>query len=192
MGYRDASEKGLEVAKDCASQLAKEGFVIVSGHAAGVDQHTHFSALEVGGNTIIVLPEGLLNFNIKKFLKPVWDEERVLVISEFVPNAIWSASNAMQRNRTIIGLSQAMILIEAGKNGGSMDAGLKTLKLKKKLYAPVYENMPENAVGNEILLKKGALPIQKKRSSGKANLDNLKIYLENFQLPEDGKQLSLI
>lgn len=191
-GSRKASDKGLEVARDCAEQLARKEFVIVSGHAAGVDQQTHHAALEAGGYTIIVLPEGLLNFKIKKFLKPVWDEERVLVISEFVPNAKWMASRAMQRNLTIIGLSQAMILIEAGKNGGSMDAGNKTLKMNKRLYAPVYENMPEYAIGNQLLREQGALPIMKNKKTGKAHLEKLTEYLNNFEMPSTGEQLSLI
>jgi len=172
-GSRNASDKGLEVAKDCASQLAKNNIVIVSGHAAGVDQTTHFAALESGGATIIVLPEGLLNFKIRESLKNVWDWNRVLVISEFSPKAIWTASRAMQRNSTIIGLSIAMILIEAGRTGGSIDAGKKTLAMKRRLYIPVYEGMPESAVGNRILLKNGAIELKKSRSTGKANLADI-------------------
>lgn len=191
-GSRKASEKGLEVARDCAEQLARKGFVIVSGYAAGVDETTHYAALKAGGYTIIVLPEGLLNFKIKKFLKPVWDESRVLVISEFSPNAIWTVSRAMQRNQTIIGLSQAMILIEAGKNGGSMDAGNKTLKMNKRLYAPVYEDMPEYAEGNQLLLNRGALAIKKNKNTGKAKLEKMNEYLASYKMPSSGDQLSLI
>lgn len=172
-GSRNASQRGLEVAKDCAEQLAKKNIVITSGHAAGIDQTTHFEALFSGGLTIIVLPEGLLNFQIRKILKPVWDWDRVLIISEFIPNAIWSTSRAMQRNKTIIGLSDAMILIEAGRNGGSMDAGRKTLALHRRLYIPVYEGMPESAVGNRILLQGGAMELKRTPKTGRANLEHL-------------------
>ena len=193
-GSRKASNKGLQVAMDCVKQLAEKEIVIISGHAAGIDQKTHYTALESGGSTIIVLPEGILNFKIRKSFKVVWDWKRVLVISEYLPNASWNAFHAMQRNKTIIGLSNAMILIEAGKNGGSMAAGIKTLEMNKKLYAPIYEGMPDFAVGNQILLKKGAIPLGKSRDTGKANLKNLFNFLDEYiSIPTtNNKQLSLL
>lgn len=191
-GSRKASDRGLDVAKDCASQLANEGIAIVSGHAAGVDQQTHYAALETGGSTIIVLPEGLLNFRRRKILDAVWDYDRVLVISEFAPNARWTASRAMQRNKTIIALSKAMILIEAGKRGGSMDAGKKTLAMKKMLYAPVYEGMPDFAVGNQILLQQGAVPLMRNKNTGKASLTKLINSLKSNEKPLHNKQLGLL
>ena len=66
-----------------------------------------------------------MNFRIRKNLKDVWDWKRTLVISEFLPSDCRTASRAMQRYQTIIGLSNAMILIASGKNGGSIAAGLK-------------------------------------------------------------------
>lgn len=172
-GSRKASSKGFEVTEDCVEQLVDEKITIVSGYASGIDQQAHHSALSNGGATIIILPEGIKGFRIKKELKEVWDWDRVLVISEFLPNAIWSSSRAMQRNNTIIGLSDLMILIEAGDKGGSLDAGMKTLQLKKYLFAPLYENMPESAIGNKILLDRGAFPLKKKATTLKANLDQL-------------------
>src|SRR6185312_7266471 len=147
-GSRKASSKGLDVAKDCVEQLVSKDLVIVSGYAAGVDQETHYTALKNNGSTIIVLPEGIEFFRIKKELKEIWDWDRVLILSEFFPNSIWSTGRAMQRNNTIIGLSDVMILIESGETGGSMEAGKKTLELKKYLFAPIYEGMPESAIGN--------------------------------------------
>ena len=172
-GSRNASDRGLEIAKDCANQLAEKGITVISGHAAGVDQATHFEALVSGGSTIIVLPEGIFNFRIRKALRPVWNWDKVLVISEFLPHAIWSTSRAMQRNKTIIGLSDVMVLIEAGKNGGSMDAGRKSLALGHNLYVPVYEGMPESAIGNRILLQTGALELKRHKSTDRANLERL-------------------
>lgn len=170
-GSRKASTKGIEVAKDISQQVATKNIVVVSGYASGIDQETHYWALKEGGETIIVLPEGLGNFNIKKQMKDIWDWNRILVISEFMPNEIWSVSRAMQRNTTIIALSDVMFLIEAKIKGGSIDAGEKTLKLNKPLFAPVYQGMPEEASGNQYLLNKGAYPLKKKRETNRANLD---------------------
>lgn len=170
-GSRKATPKGLNVTQDISNQVSNNDIVVVSGYASGIDQQAHYWALKNNGATIIVLPEGINNFKIKKYLKPVWDWNRVLVLSEYVPNAIWSVNRAMQRNTTIVGLSDVMVLIEAKEKGGSIDAGYKTLQMNKALFAPIYAGMPVEASGNSILLKKGALPLRKKRDTGLANLD---------------------
>jgi predicted Rossmann fold nucleotide-binding protein DprA/Smf involved in DNA uptake len=76
----------------------------------------------------------------------------------------------MQRNKTICALSRAMILIESASTGGSMEAGRAALKMGTPLYAPVYDSMPETAVGNRELLEQGAHPLLKSRSTGRANM----------------------
>lgn len=172
-GSRDASPTGLETAYDCAEQLAKKNINIVSGYAHGVDMTTHRAALEAGGTTILVLAEGILNFRIKKELSRIWDWDKILVISEFLPGLPWSVHNAMQRNSIICALSESVILIEAKSRGGSIEAGKACLKLKLPLFAPVYEGMPESAVGNRELLDQGALPLFKSQTSGKANISKV-------------------
>ena len=144
-GSRKASEKGLKTAWDCADQMARKGVNIISGYASGVDMTAHKAALQVGGTTTLVLAEGILNFRIKRDLKDVFDESRVLILSEFLPGIPWSVRNAMQRNATICSLSQVMVLIEAEKKGGSISAGRTSLKMGRPLFAPVYEGMPPTA-----------------------------------------------
>lgn len=169
-GSRKASDRGLAVATDCGEQLSRSGLNIVSGYATGVDMATHSAALRSGGTTTIVLPEGILGFRVKREIKDIWDWNRVAVVGEFVPNARWSVTNAMQRNRTICSLSDAMILIEAGATGGSIEAGKTCLKMGFPLFAPVYEGMPEWATGNREVLSMGARPLLRSRSSGRANM----------------------
>jgi len=86
-----------------------------------------------------VLAEGILRFRVKREIRDEWDEARTLVISEFGPNLPWSVNHAMQRNRTICGLSRAMLLIEARITGGSIQAGRDCLRLGLPLFAAVYE-----------------------------------------------------
>jgi DNA protecting protein DprA len=172
-GSRKASEKGLATAWDCSDQLAHEGINIVSGYAVGVDMAAHRTALECDGATVLVLCEGILHFNIKKDFKDIWDWERIVVVSEFLPGIPWSVRNAMQRNRTICALSRAMILIESASTGGSIEAGRASLSMGVPLFAPVYEGMPESAVGNRELLDHGARPLLKSRTTGRANMKDV-------------------
>jgi DNA protecting protein DprA len=169
-GSREATEKGMATARDSADLLARQGINIVSGFAAGVDMNAHRAALTAGGTTTVVLAEGILRFRIKKEIHEDWDEHRTLVVSEFGPNLPWSVSHAMQRNRTICGLSRALILIEARSTGGSIQAGRDCLKLGLPLFAAVYEGMPEAATGNQELLQQGARRLMKSRSTNRPNI----------------------
>lgn len=169
-GSRKASEKGLSVAADCATQLAKSGIVVASGYAAGVDYTAHKAALEAGGQTILVLPEGLEHFRIRKTLAEAWDWERVLVISQFPPSAGWKAFRAMERNTLIIALSRAMVVIEAGATGGTLHAGKSTLKMRLPLYVVEYGDMPSQAPGNAELLALGGIAVRKNPQRGNANV----------------------
>jgi len=170
-GSRKASEKGLGVAADCATQLANSGFIVASGYAAGVDYTAHKAALEAGGKTIMILPEGIENFRIRKTLTDEWDWSRVLVISAYPPAAGWKTYRAMERNLLIIALSRAMIVIEAGATGGTLHAGKSTLKMGLPLYVVEYGDMATQAPGNAELLGMGGIPIMKSRTLGMANVD---------------------
>lgn len=170
-GSRKVSEKGVDVTRDCVEQLsASRDVSIVSGYAQGVDKEAHYTALKSGGSTIIVLPNGISSFYVRQELKDVWDWNRVLVVSEYLPKDKWSVSRAMNRNNTIIGLSDAMVVVEAGLTGGSLDAGLRSLEDKKPLFVPVYSDYPESALGNRILLERGAAGIKRNRQSNRANV----------------------
>lgn len=168
-GSRNVSEKGISIAEDTVKSLIENDLTIVSGYAKGVDFTAHYTALKNGGSTIIVLPEGINYFRIKKEYKEVWDWDRVLVISEFQPTEKWMASRAMKRNNTIIALSDIIMVIEAGQTGGSLDAGLKTLDMGKPLFVPKYGEVPESAEGNITLLKRGASPLKMNKDTLKPN-----------------------
>lgn len=177
-GSRKVSEKGIMITQDCVEQLVHiPDLCIVSGYAQGVDNVAHYTALKEGGNTIAVLPTGIKDFHIRRDLQKVWDWNRVLVISEYLPEDGWTVSRAMNRNMTIIGLCDAMIVVEAGLTGGSLNAGEKTLQEKKPLFVPQYENYPESALGNRLLLEKGAHTIRRSATKNRANLSSFYYYI---------------
>lgn len=169
-GSRKVSEKGISITETCVQQLVEQDVCIVSGYAEGVDKTAHIAALKNGGTTILVLPEGINGFAIKKEYEAVWDWNRVLVLSEFHPSDPWLAGRAMTRNSTILALSDAIVIIEAGEKGGSMDAGLKALKKNKRLFVPEYHDIPESAVGNPILIRNGATPIRRSSMTSSPNV----------------------
>ena len=162
-GARKASEKGVRVATEASALLAKEGIVLVSGYASGVDLSVHQGALQAGGATIFVLAEGISHFRIKAGVKPLLSHENHLVLSEFPPGLPWMARSAMQRNSTIIGLSDAMVVIESGLTGGTYACGRSTMEYGRPLFVADYAVPANSAEGNRYFLERGALPLRGNR-----------------------------
>lgn len=155
-GSRNASPEGLRAATACGEVAASRGLAVVSGYARGVDMATHVSTLASGGATVIVLPEGIDRFRIKRGpFAEVWDPERVLILSQFSPTRPWSAGAAMMRNGVIIGLSRALVVVEANEKGGTLAAGTKALELNRRVIALEFSQIPH---GNALLLQRGAVP----------------------------------
>ena len=184
-GTRNPSQGGIDTVQDCARQIAGNSeFTVISGNATGVNFEAHYHALSAGGSTILVLSEGINHFRIKRGLKQVWDWERVLVISQFNPGTSWKFFHALTRNRVIIGLSKAVIVIEAGEKGGTRHAGEEAIRCNKLLYVAEYEGMPADAKGNKELLAEGGKPLPRSEPSGQANMQ--KVY-EDIKVYEDVK-----
>lgn len=159
-GSRKVSDSGLRITDCSARQLSSDGIVVVSGYAKGVDITAHRAALKSGGNTIFVIAEGILRNKIKNEVKELLNDRNHLFISQFLPNLTWNGSNAMKRNNTIIGLADAMILIEAGMTGGTFHAGEQSLKNKKPLFVVEYKGSKPTAEGNDFFLRHGGIPIR--------------------------------
>lgn len=172
-GSRNATQAGLEIAEDCARQLSKHGVAVISGYAPGVDMVSHQAALASGGNTIVVLAEGIDHFRIKKTIRDLWDWNRTLVLSYFSRDAIWRPDRAMDRNKLIVGLSNAVIVLEARDRGGTLNAGFRALEMHKPLFVAMYENMNGGRTGNQLLLEQGANPLCKSRTSGNAEMKRI-------------------
>ena len=122
----------------------------------------------------------------------MWDWDRILVVSQFEPEAIWKAFRAMSLHEIIIALSRAMIVIEAGAVGGTLSAGLSTLKAGKPLFVAVYDHMGEAAPGNAHLLERGGRPLARSRVTGRANLDRVRVTIEGGEVDHRVEQPALL
>lgn len=163
-GSRKASPKGIDVVLECTHVLAAISMNVVSGYAHGIDLAAHRGALERGGTTTIVLPEGILHFRVKEQLMAGLDAEalsRTLIVSEFPPGLTWKAHNAMTRNRTICGLSDALVIIESGVDGGTFEAGKTALSLNVPLFCVEYSDPAPSAAGNAYFLQHGAISLKR-------------------------------
>lgn len=178
-GSRDASIKGQFVAQIAAKQIAQHHWTVVSGNARGIDTWAHSSALQEQGTTIFVAPEGILQFRVRLESKMYTNQENHLIISEFKPNESWSVGNAMQRNHTICGLSNAMILVQSGLTGGTFEAGNFALRAKIPLFVAEYQDSQVSGPGNPYFINQGATPILKRPNDQSLNLDALFYQVED-------------
>ena len=133
-GSRDSSEKGLKLAYKCGRLIAEQGYAVASGYARGVDMAAHLGALEAGGDTIAIVPYGLLKFRVKSAMNEAFDIDRFLAVSELPPLCPFTARNALRRNKLLVAVSNAVVVIEPGETGGTWHSAECARKMGKPLY----------------------------------------------------------
>jgi DNA processing protein len=156
-GSRNASSDGLRAASLCGTLSARRDMPSISGYARGVDTATHVAGLAAGGHTVLVLPEGIDHFRLRRDVRNAWDPDRALVLSQFAPTQPWTVHGAMARNGTIIGLSAVLVAVEAGATGGTLAAGRRALALGRRVLVPQFA---ADTPGNQTLLAAGAIPVK--------------------------------
>ena len=158
VGSRDASDVSLEFTDNIAKKATKEFKVVVSGIAKGVDKQALDSAIKYTGQSIIVLPQGIMTFSsgFKTYYKEIVDGD-VLVVSVFHPRAPWKAELAMARNPIIYALADEIYVAESSEKGGTWSGVIDGLRKKRKIYVRKPGAEEENA--NELLIEKGAIPV---------------------------------
>jgi len=158
VGSRDASETALKFTDNIAKIASKDYKVVVSGFAKGVDKQALDSAIHYKGQSIIVLPQGIMTFStgFKIYYKQIIDGD-VLVLSTFFPNAPWKAELAMARNPIIYGLADEIYVAESAEKGGTWSGVIDGLRKGRKIFVRNPEPNEKNA--NNLLIQKGAIPI---------------------------------
>lgn len=158
VGSRDASESALTFTDNIAKLASKEFKVVVSGFAKGVDKQALDSAMNYKGQSIIVLPQGIMTFSsgFKNYYKQIIDGD-VLVLSTFFPKAPWKAELAMARNPIIYGLADEIYVAESAEKGGTWSGVVDGLRKGRKIFVRKPEPIETNA--NNILIQKGAIPV---------------------------------
>ncbi len=160
IGSRKCTEYGRKQGKKFAYNLSKQGLVIVSGMAIGIDTAAHKGALEADGKTIAVLGCGFNNIFPKENITLFEDilNKGGLIITEYEPDICSAADNFRKRNRIISGLSIGVLVIEAAQKSGT---GI-TVNYARKQNKPIFciPNSLENPKGegtNRLLKRDGIL-----------------------------------
>lgn len=136
VGARHASPEGCRHAHQFARQLAKQGFVITSGLALGIDGAAHRGAID-GGQTLAVLahgPDKLYPARHRALADDIVAAGGAL-ITEFPPGIPPLRHLFPHRNRLIAGMSLATLVIEAAIRSGSLVTARLALELGREVFA---------------------------------------------------------
>ncbi|MEG4250036.1 DNA-processing protein DprA [Microcoleus sp. Pol10D4] len=160
VGTRSPSEYGRRWSRKISTALAKSGFTVVSGLAAGIDTEAHTGCLEAGGRTFAVVGTGV-DIVYPKQNERLCDRilQQGLVISEYPAGTQPNRTNFPRRNRIIAGLSRATIVIEAPHKSGALITAYQANDFCRDVYVLTGRLDDERSFGCLELLSKGAHPI---------------------------------
>jgi DNA processing protein len=157
VGARRGTPEGLEIAYELGLGLAAAGVVVVSGLARGIDTAAHEGALAAGGRTLAVLGSGLSRVYPRR---NVGLAERITregaLISEFAPTTEPRRHTFPQRNRIVTGLSEAVVVVQAGPRSGALLSADFALQQGRELCAVPGSIREPLSQGTNELLRDGA------------------------------------
>ncbi len=173
VGSRNADKISLQFTNNVAKRISASNGVVVSGFAKGVDRQALDSALESGGKSIIVLPQGIMTFasGFKQYYKHII-QGHVLVMSSFAPKAPWSKEFAMARNPIIYGMASHIYVAQSDDKGGTWSGVINGLRKNRAIYVRWPETGEKNA--NVRLIQKGAMAVDINGNAIKLDTENLK------------------
>ena len=156
VGSRNGSQAALLFTDQVARAATEKKQVVVSGFAKGVDLQALDSTLVYHGQSIIVLPQGILTYRSNTYYQHIVKGD-VLVTSPYHPKTPWDVGLAMDRNKIIYGLADEIYVAESDSKGGTWEGAQDGLKKKRKIYVRKPGEGEKNA--NDILISKGAVPV---------------------------------
>jgi DNA processing protein len=160
VGSRYPTRGALRYARRLAEELAAVGIVVVSGGAVGVDGAAHRGAIAARGRTWAVAPTG------HERCYPANHAGLFAEIARGPGAMIWPfppryrcRSAFHTRNRVLVALSDAVVVVQAGGDSGALHAASCARRLNKPLWVVPVPPWVEGFDGSRRLLETGALPL---------------------------------
>lgn len=137
VGTRRASGYGLAVASEIAQQLSEAEVVVVSGLALGIDGAAHRAAVEAEGRSIAVLPSPLDRVYPPRHrgLARELVARGGALVSELPVGVKVGAPDFARRNRLIVGLAEAVVVVEAPDRSGALLTAAAAVATGCEIYA---------------------------------------------------------
>lgn len=157
VGTRTCTPYGISAAEELGYQLAKEGAVVVSGLAKGIDGASHRGALRAGGFTAAVLGGGVDVVYPAENRRLYEDIAATgVLLSEYPPGTEPMGSHFPVRNRILSGLSLAVLVVEAPERSGALITANTALEQGRDVFAVPGPIDAPNSRGSNRLIRDGA------------------------------------
>lgn len=188
IGTRRPSPHGLEWAKKLGIRLAEAGWPVLSGLAEGIDGAAHQGCLEAGG-----VPVGIVATSLDRVYPRHHCElqqqvgDKGILITEQRPGAAVAKGHFAARNRLLVALAQAVVVVECPHGSGALHGAKLAWAQQLPLWVVPADTNRCSAKGSNSLLGHGATPL--------LDPDDLLTSLgsgpyASEELPFAGKQLS--
>jgi DNA processing protein len=157
VGTRMPSERGKDWCRHLVLDLAKQvpNLTIVSGLAYGIDVVAHKAAMEADIPTIIVPAHGLdriypaVHRNVA-----VQALDKGGIVTEYTCGTEPERFNFVARNRIVAGLSDAVVVVESKKKGGSLITADMAVDYGRDVFAIPGRVDDEGSAGCNDLIKR--------------------------------------
>lgn len=160
VGARSATQSGQETARDFAGALAAQGWCIVSGLAAGIDQAAHQGALQAGpqgAGTVAVMGTGMdLVYPSAHRDLAHRIAEHGLLLSELPLGTRALPHHFPRRNRLVAALAKGVLVVEAARQSGSLITARLAGELGREVFAIPGSIHSPLSRGCHALIRQGA------------------------------------
>ena len=157
VGTRKPGRYASYATEEFTKQICKEGTVIVSGMALGIDRKAHETALDTQGATVAFMPCGAdLIYpyqNVDIYNRLI---KEGLVLSEMPPGKEVIKQYFPARNRLIAGLGDVTLIMEAGLYSGTLHTAAFAANQGKDVFVLPNNIYSDNCQGGLMLLRDGA------------------------------------
>ena len=161
VGARNHTEYSKEALEYLLPDILERKVSIISGLARGVDSLAHQLTLDLNGETIAVIGNGI-NVTYPKENKALYDAigRKGLILSEYPLDSPPLKFHFPYRNRIIAGLSHGLCVIEAKLHSGSLITANVALSENRQVFALPGNITSEYSKGTNELITAGAFPIR--------------------------------
>lgn len=161
VGARDHTEYSKEALEYLLPDILERKVSIISGLARGVDSLAHQLTLDLNGETIAVIGNGI-NICYPKENQSLYDAigKKGLILSEYPLDSPPLKFHFPYRNRIIAGLSHGLCVIEAKLHSGSLITANVALSENRQVFALPGNITSEYSKGTNELITAGAFPIR--------------------------------
>lgn len=162
VGTRRPTRYGSNMAERLSTAASHAGWPVVSGLAYGIDAIAHAAVVDAKGAAIAVLGGGLARIHPQDHIPLA---KRIIetggaVVSEFPMEKTPNKRTFPMRNRIISGLSDGVLVVEAGLGSGSLITANFALEQGRSVFSVPGRAEDPQAMGTNKLLKDGAALVE--------------------------------